>query len=239
MQEIIEKRSALLNYFFNQSVDYSTEEILQREYAALNFSPREEYVDVFETGYENVLTSVTEIGNDMPEVLMKGIIVDVDMKKNYCIMHMQNKGDDISVSINANVLSKYGDYLQKGHLVLIKGHTYKGKLYMHFLIDYNVDNSFILEKNYLNGTSAMLVDEIDYTNRHDLVGLVKQATYFTSKKKKSCLRLEIHERGVDKTYITCKSPYNIVPNNITAGMIVSYNTSNNPTFINNVQEANL
>ena len=65
MQQIIEKRSALLNHFFNQSIDYSKEEILAKEYAALSFSPREEYIDVFETGYEDVLTPTEELDIDI------------------------------------------------------------------------------------------------------------------------------------------------------------------------------
>ena len=235
MEQIIKKRSALLNYFFNQSVDYSKEEILAKEYAALSFSPREEYVDVFNTGYEDVLTPIEELDNDMPEVLVKGIIVDVDMKKNYCIMHIQNKGDNISVTINSNVLSKYGDYLQKGHLVLIKGHTYQGKVYMHFLIDYHTDHSFILEENYLNGVSEQYIDDIDYELRFDTVGLVRQATYFKSKKGNNCLRVQVHEKGAEKTYITCSG----FDKNITAGMMVSYNVSDNPSFCNNLTEARL
>ena len=235
MDGIIEKRSQLLNHFFNQSIDYSKEEILAKEYAALSFSPREEYIDVFETGYEDVLTSVEELNDDTPEVLVKGIIKDVDMKKNYCIMHMQNKGDDISVTINGNVLSKYADYLQKGHLVIIKGHTYNGKVYMHFLIDYHTNDSFILEHHYLDGTSEQYIDDIDYSMRLDTIGLVRQATYFKSKKGNNCLRVQVYEKGKDKVYITC----NGFAKNITAGMMVSYSVSDNPSFCNNLTEANL
>lgn len=235
MQQIIEKRSALLNHFFNQSIDYSKEEILAKEYAALSFSPREEYIDVFETGYEDVLTPTEELDVDMPEVLVKGIIVDVDMKKNYCIIHIQNKGDNLSVTVDSNVLKKYGDYLQKGHLILIKGHTYQGKIYMHFLIDYHTDDSFILESNYLNGTSEQIVNDIDDDMRLDTIGLVRQAKYFKSKKGNNCLRVQVYEKGAEKTYITC----NGFDKNITAGMIISYNISDNPSFCNNLTEARL
>ena len=98
MEKIIKHRSQLLNYFFNQSVEYTKEDILAREYAALSFSPKEEYVDVFKTDYDDVLTPMVELEHDMPEVLVKGIVVDVDMKKNYCIIHIQNKGWNFSVS---------------------------------------------------------------------------------------------------------------------------------------------
>lgn len=235
MEEVVEKRTQLLNYFFNQSNDYSKEDILAKEYAALSFSPREEYIDVFQTNYEDVLTPIEDLEHDLPEILIKGIIVDVDMKKNYCIVHIQNKGWSFSVSFGQNLLQRYGDYLQKGHLILIKGHTYKGKIYAHFIIDYSVDDSFVLEDNYLNKTSEQLVDDIDYEYRLDTIGLVRQVTYFKSKKGNNCVRLNVHEKGKEKTYITC----NCFPRDITAGMIVSYDVSDNPAFINNLQRTTI
>lgn len=232
MDEIIEKRSQLLNYFFNQSVEYTKEDILAREYAALSFSPKEEYVDVFRTDYDDVLTPMVELEHDMPEVLVKGIVVDVDMKKNYCIIHIQNKGWNFSVSVDSNVLNRYGDYLQKGHLLIIKGHTYQGKIYMHFLIDYSSDSSFITEHNYLKGTSELLINDVDYTNRYDLVGLVRQVKYFISKRsKKPCVRLQVYVKGKEKEYITCTNPNYNLPKDITAGCFVSFTEANKHQFI--------
>lgn len=240
MQAIIEKRTQLLNYFFNQSVEYTKEDILAKEYAALSFSPREEYIDVFKTNYDDILTSLEELETDSPEVLIKGIIVDVDMKKNYCIIHVQNKGQNISVSVDTNVLNRYSDYLQKGHLLIIKGHTYNKKVYMHFLIDYSVDDSFIIEESYLDGTSQLLLDDIDYTNRNDLVGLVRQVKYFISKRsKKPCVRLQVYVKGKEKEYITCSNPHYEVPSDITAGCFVSFLESNKLPFINYLQKTQI
>ena len=240
MQEIIEKRTQLLNYFFNQSKEYSKVEILNKEYSALSFSPREEYIDAFQTEYDDVLTPIADLQTDLPEVLIKGIIVDVDMKKNYCILHLQNKADNISVSVDSNVLNRYGDYLQKGHLLLVKGHTYNNKVYMHFLIDYNVDDSFIIEHNYLDNVSASLLDDLDYTNRYDLVGLVRQVKYFISKRsKKPCIRLQVYVKGKEKEYITCTNPHNDLPTDITAGMFVSFTEANKNPFINNLQKTQI
>lgn len=240
MDEIIEKRSQLLNYFFNQSVEYTKEDILAREYAALSFSPKEEYVDVFRTDYDDVLTPMVELEHDMPEVLVKGIVVDVDMKKNYCIIHIQNKGWNFSVSVDSNVLNRYGDYLQKGHLLIIKGHTYQGKIYMHFLIDYSSDSSFITEHNYLKGTSELLINDVDYTNRYDLVGLVRQVKYFISKRsKKPCVRLQVYVKGKEKEYITCTNPNYNLPKDITAGCFVSFTEANKHPFINNLQKTQI
>lgn len=240
IDEIIEKRSQLLNYFFNQSVEYTKEDILAREYAALSFSPKEEYVDVFKTDYDDVLTPMVELEHDMPEVLVKGIVVDVDMKKNYCIIHIQNKGWNFSVSVDSNVLNRYGDYLQKGHLLIIKGHTYQGKIYMHFLIDYSSDSSFITEHNYLKGTSELLINDVDYTNRYDLVGLVRQVKYFISKRsKKPCVRLQVYVKGKEKEYITCTNPNYNLPKDITAGCFVSFTEANKHPFINNLQKTQI
>lgn len=240
MQEIIEKRTQLLNYFFNQSIDYTKEDILAREYAALSFSPKEEYVDVFRTDYDDVLTPMVDLEHDMPEVLVKGIVVDVDMKKNYCIIHIQNKGWNFSVSVDSNVLNRYGDYLQKGHLLIIKGHTYQGKIYMHFLIDYSSDSSFITEHNYLKGTSELLINDVDYTNRYDLVGLVRQVKYFISKRsKKPCVRLQVYVKGKEKEYITCTNPNYNLPKDITAGCFVSFTEANKHPFINNLQKTQI
>ena len=240
MEKIIKHRSQLLNYFFNQSVEYTKEDILAREYAALSFSPKEEYVDVFKTDYDDVLTPMAELEHDMPEVLVKGIVVDVDMKKNYCIIHIQNKGWNFSVSVDSNVLNRYGDYLQKGHLLIIKGHTYQGKIYMHFLIDYSSDSSFITEHNYLKGTSELLINDVDYTNRYDLVGLVRQVKYFISKRsKKPCVRLQVYVKGKEKEYITCTNPNYNLPKDITAGCFVSFTEANKHPFINNLQKTQI
>lgn len=240
MNDIIQKRSQLLNYFFNQSVEYTKEDILAREYAALSFSPKEEYVDVFKTDYDDVLTPMVELEHDIPEVLVKGIVVDVDMKKNYCIIHIQNKGWNFSVSVDSNVLNRYGDYLQKGHLLIIKGHTYQGKIYMHFLIDYSSDSSFITEHNYLKGTSELLINDVDYTNRYDLVGLVRQVKYFISKRsKKPCVRLQVYVKGKEKEYITCTNPNYNLPKDITAGCFVSFTEANKHPFINNLQKTQI
>ena len=232
MDEVIKKRAQLLNYFFNEDKRYTKLDILNKEYVALSFSPREEFVDAFTTPYDDVLTSIDDLEQNQEEVLVKGIIVDVDNKKDYSIIHIQNKSDNISVSVDSAVLYYYDKYLNKGDIVIIKGHTYNGKVYMHFLIDYSTNDTFLKENNYLNGISQQVIDDLDYSIRRDKVALVSQATYFTSKKGTNWLRLFVYENGKYKTYITC----NNLPKNIIAGMFISYFPSNNSAFCNNVQE---
>lgn len=235
MDSIVKKRSDLLNFFKNENKEYSKIDILNKEYAALSFSPREEFIDAFKTDYDEILTPLIELEENHDEVLLKGIIVDVDNKKGYSIIHIQNKSDNISIMIDESVLYHYAKYLEKGHIVLIKAHTYNSRVYMHFLIDYSVDDAFLREHNYLDGVSALLVDDIDYDNRTDRVALVKQAKYFKSQKGNKCLRLQVYEEGKECTYITC----NNLPKNIVAGMFISFIPSNNNAFCNNVQEVQI
>ena len=88
MQKIIEKRTQLLNYFFNQSNEYTKTEILNKEYAALSFSPREEYIDSIITPFEEFITDFDDIENTTDQVYVKGIIVDIANKKGYSIIHI-------------------------------------------------------------------------------------------------------------------------------------------------------
>lgn len=235
MDEIVEKRSQLLNYFFNQKREYSKLDILNKEYSALSFSPREEFIDALQTGYEDMLTPIESLEENLEEVFIKGIVVDVDNKKGYSIIHIQNKADNISIMVDGAVLYQYGKYLEKGHVLFVKGHTFNGKVYMHFIIDYNVEDSFLKEHNYMTGVSINMIDDIDYESRLDRVALVKQAKYFKSKKGNNCLRLQVYENGKTKTYITCSN----LPRNLVAGRFISFIPSNNDAFCNNVREIEL
>ena len=76
---------------------------------------------------------------------------------------------------------------------------------MHFLIDYNSDEAFLKERNYLDGISKEMIDDLDYEMLYQPVALVKQAKYFKSKKGNNCLRLLVYEKGIEKTYITCSN----------------------------------
>ena len=235
MEQIVKKRSDLLNYFFNEEKEYSKLDILNKEYSALSFSPREEFIDSFTTEYDDILTPFNMLEENHDEVVLKGIIVDVDNKKGYSIIHVQNKSDNISISLDEAVLYHYGKFLEKGHIIVVKAHTWNGKVYMHFLIDYSVDESFLRERNYLDNVSQGMIDDVDYTNLMYSVALVKQAKYFKSKKGNNCLRLQVYEKGREKTYITCSN----LPKNIVAGMFISFMPSNNDAFCNAVQQIEL
>ena len=102
---------------------------------------------------------------------------------------------------------------------------------MHFLIDYSTDDAFLKERNYLDGISYQMIDDIDASNLLYSVALIKQAKYFKSKKGNNCLRLSLYENGKECTRITCSN----LPKNLVAGQFISYSPSGE-SFANNVQE---
>ena len=69
---------------------------------------------------------------------------------------------------------------------------------------------------------------------HNEIALVRQATYFTSKKGTKCLRLLVYQNGENKTVISC---FNL-PNEIITGMFVEYQISSE-SFVNNVRRIRL
>ena len=228
MEEIVEKRVQLLNYFFNESNEYTKTDILNKEYAALSFSPREEFIDLFQTGYEDILASVNMLEENHEEIYLKGIIVDVDNKKGYSIIHIQNKADNISIMVDESVQYHYGKYFEKGHVILVKAHTFNGRVYMHFLIDYSSDDAFLKEHNYIDGLSQQMIDEYESPVN---TALIKQAKYFKSQRGNNCLRLVLYEKGKECVRIACSN----LPKNLVAGRFINYIPSGK-AYANNVQE---
>lgn len=236
MEDIIKKRTDLINYFKNENQYYSKKDVLAKEFSALSFSIREEYIDNIKTPYDNLLTDFDDIEDDTEELYVKGIIIDVDNKKGYTILHIQNKDVNQSVSCSEVLVHRYGKYFETGHVIIINCHSYSGRLYMHFMIDCSVDDSFVLETNYINGIAEETITEANPYEYDNNVALVKQATYFTSKKGTKCLRLSLRTPENIKNYITCQNAYNDIPRDIMTGMFVEYQTSDSETFINNVRQ---
>ena len=242
MQDIINKRSELINYLKKGEKDYvekiyTKEEVLNKEFSAISFSIRDEYIDNMVTPYDSLLTDLefaTEEANE--EMYVKGIIVDVDNQQGYSILHLQNKDVNKSVSCSEEVVVKYGAYFETGHVVVVKCHCYNNKLYMHFLIDYSTTDSFMAEENYINGVSYNLIKNAIVSVTDNPKALVKQATYFISTKGTKCLRLTLLTPHGQESYITCKNSFNVLPKGIVAGMFVEYQLSNNEAFINNVKQ---
>lgn len=240
MDSIIEKRTDLINYFRNENENYTKLDVLNKEFSVLQFSIREEFIDNFVTDYDDIVTNVDDVdGIDVDEIFIKGIIVDVDNKKDYSIIHIQNKENNTSISCDKTVVNRYSDYFENGDVVIVKCHTYNGKFYMHFMIDFMHEQDFEREIAYMNGSLDNIVSKIDYYNIRRPIGLVKQAKYFTSKNGNKCLRLILNVKGETKTFITCSNKYNSIPQKIIAGEFVEYSMSgNSDTFVNNVSRIN-
>lgn len=243
MDKIIKKRQELANYFFNLDKHYTKTIVLNKEFAVLSFSPKEEYIDAITTTFDHILTDFNEveISNSDEEFYVKGVVVDIDHKKEYSIIHIQNKSDMLSVSLGGNVLTKYGDKLEKGQPIFVKGHYYNEKFYMHFMIDLLNQQEYQKEINFVTGRS---IDKLKSKDLHSIskgqdYALVSQATYFTSQNGNKCIRMQVYSTVEDDNVvrITCSNKYNDLPYNIVnAGDIIFYEMSgDSDVFCNKVQ----
>lgn len=229
--DIAKKREDLINFFKNEDQNYNLEEVLYKEFSVLSFSPREEYIDVVQSDFDHILTPIDFSDPiDMDEAYIKGLIVDIDRKKDYGIIHLFDKKNNISLSVNKNLLNKYDTSLEVGTPVIIKCHTFKQKFYLDFLIDLNHLDAFTTEINYLNGSSLKKLQKLQYDN----MAIIKQCTYFVSKKGNHCLRLSLQLYNEERNVISCKNAYNPLPQNLIPGDAIVFDTGNNPNFISNI-----
>ena len=238
MDQVIKKRNDLINFFFNEDKEYSKEEVLNKEFAVLTFSPNEEYIDFIKTPYDDMCIDLDtyDFSDDVPEMYIKGIIIDIDNKRDYSIIHVQNKSHNISISCSKQVVFHYSDVFDVGTVAIVKCHLFNHKIYAHFFVDLRHLDKFSEEVGYMNGKSRELVD------KHNIfampLGLVCQATYFTSKKGTSCLRLLTYTRDGEKTFIACNSGYGTVPENIKASDFIEFKKSKG-AYINAVKKVRL
>ena len=147
MQDIVNKRSELLNYLKQGEKNYipkqySKKEILNKEFSAISFSIRDEYIDSMVSDYLLTDLSIANV-DDSEELYVKGIITDIDNKQGYSIIHIQNKNANQSISCSQAVVNKYGNYFETGHVLIVKCHCYNYKLYI---------GDFVMDKRHGNGT---------------------------------------------------------------------------------------
>ena len=161
MNNVVQKRTDLMNFFFNEKKTYTKEEILNKEFSVLSFSPTEEYIDTIKTKYDDLCVDLSTYNIvDTSEVFIKGIIVDVDRQGYQTIIHIQNKESVVSVSTNGVTLQKYDDYLVVGEPVIVKAKGFNERLYLSLLIQLNNLDLFEKECNYLNGNSKAKIQTI-------------------------------------------------------------------------------
>ena len=241
MDSFIEKRIKLYNFFYNNPQSFTKEDVLRKEFSVLTFSPYEEYIDIVKTDYDYICEDLTtlNINEDMNEIYVKGIIVDVDNKKDYSIIHIQNKNANLSLSCSKNVVTRYGTYFDVGNIVIARCHTYNSKIYMDFMIDINFIDNFGSEIDYIKGESKEYIKNRPYNPYADRnEGLVCQITYFISQKDYQCKRMEVFMGNKMKTFVSCKNSYRnpFFEEDLVVGDIISFMQTGDDTFINNVRK---
>lgn len=223
-------RNKIYNTFNKDKVDekWSDKDKLKYEYAVLKFSPHEELINKYETEYDRYITDINDIDPniDIDELYIKGICIDIDNKKGYSIIHIQDRGNNISVSVNQNVLNRYIDYLKVGEPYIVKCHTWKGKFYAHFFINLEMDKEiFINEYQYINNSYMTIIKNL---NEHQAkYAVVKKITYFKSKKGNDCLRIDAYD-GKNVVIMSCSNAYNNIEKNIVASDYIEFAFSKRP-----------
>lgn len=240
MEDIINKRTDLYNFFFNDGQVFTKEEILRKEFSVLTFSPHEEYIDMVKTDYDYVCDdlNVLDVNEDRSEVYIKGIIIDVDNKKDYAIIHIQNKSINLSISCSKAILYRYNTYLEVGNVIIARCHIFNTKIYMDFMIDINFIENFGSEIDFLTGKTQEKMKSKTFNPFSDMYqGLICQITYFVSKKGNKCKRMEIMVGDKIHTLVSCKNSYYnpFFEEDLIVSDVVSY-VKRNENFISNVKK---
>lgn len=234
MNSIIKKRTDLINFFKNEDKTYNMEDILYKEFSVLSFSPRQEYIDVIKSEFDDLITKLNfDNLYDIEECFLKGLVIDVDRKKDYSIIHLFDKVNNISISMRKELVERYNDYLEVGEPVFIKCHIFNERFYLDFLVSLHHIEDFKTEVNYLNGRSIAKINQYKNSN----LGIIKQCTYFVSKKGNPCLRLSLKMACDEvRNVISCQNSFNTLPKGLISGDIVEFDSSNNPNFVNHVRK---
>lgn len=240
MQEIVDKRTTLYNFFFNEAQLFTKEEVLRKEFSVLTFSPHEEYIDMVKTDYDDICAKldILDINEDVSEVYIKGIIIDVDNKKDYAIIHIQNKSINLSISCSKSILYRYGTYLEVGNVIIARCHIFNSKIYMDFMIDIDFIDNFGSEIDFITGVSKEKMKTKTFNPFADRYeGLILQITYFISKKGNKCKRMEVLIGDKVHTFVSCKSSFHnpFFEEDLVVGDIISF-IKNDESFISNVKK---
>ena len=243
MNDIIKKRTDLMNFFLNEDGEYSKREILQKEFAVLSFSPREEYIDLVKTDYDDLCVDLsTFLFEDTPECYVKGIIVDVDRQKYQTIIHIINKDNNVGIVIRPEVLEYYEKYLITGDPIIAKCKIWNERLYMSFLVSIDHMEDFKQEIAYMSGIAQSVVTskmkDADDLSIH--YGVVVECAFVTTSSQKEMLRGTLWDGKQQRTFGSMASSYNpILPRKIKAGDYISFPKPTHDFFINNITVVSL
>lgn len=243
IDDIVKKRTNLINSFLNQDNTYSKEDVLNKEFAVLSFSPTEEYIDNLESPFDHLCVDLsTYIIVDTDEVYLKGIIVDVDRQSFQTIIHIQNKDTMVSISCRDAPMSKYDDYFVVGEAIIAKCKVFSERLYLSFLVQLNNLNNFKKECNYMTGESAKKITEImeDKDRNKIHFGLLIECSVVKTKKGKDMFRGTLFDGKKKRTFGMVKTKYNpSLPKYALAGDFIRFNKPTSDFFLNNIEVVNL
>lgn len=243
MEKIIKKRTDLMNFFLQDDREYSKREILQREFAVLSFSPREEYIDLVKTEYDDLCVDLsTFLFEDTPECYVKGIIVDVDRQKYQTIIHIINKDNNVGIVIRPEVLDHYDKYLITGDPIIAKCKIWNERLYMSFLVSIDHMDDFKQEIFYMSGLAQQNVtSKVEESEDENIgYGLVIECAFVMTSSQKEMLRGTIWDGKQQRTFGSMANSYNpILPKNIKAGDYIKFPKPSHEFFINDIEVISL
>lgn len=224
------KRNDIYNTFNSTQEQWTEKDMLKHEYAVLKFSPHEELLNKYDTEYDKYISPIDTIdtSQEVDEIFIKGICVDIDNKKGYSILHLQESGNNISVSVNNNVRNRYVDHIKVGDPYIVKCHIWNHKFYAHFFINLEEDEAlFKDEYAYLDGSLALIVREMNKELEVPCYALIKKITYFKSKRGNDCARIDGYDTN-DVLIISCANMYNNLNPNFIASDVIKFNFSKKP-----------
>lgn len=238
MNNIIEKRTNLINFFLKENNTYTLEDILNKEFAVLSFSPTEEYIDILSSPYDHLCADLTTLViTNTNEIYVKGIIIDVDRQNFQTIIHIQNKDSIISISCRDATKSKYDDFFIVGEPIIAKCKIWEGRFFLSFLVQLDNLDMFEKECSYMDGTSREKIREImsaeQITRTH--YGLIVECSLVKTNKGKDMLRGTLFDGKEDRSFGIVRGKYNpVLPKYIVAGDYVSFNRPSHKFFISNM-----
>lgn len=243
INSIIEKRTDLINFFFNEDNTYTKEDILNKEFSVLSFSPTEEYIDTLESPYDYLCVDLSTYKMaDTSEVFIKGIIVDIDRQNYQTIIHIQNKESVVSITCSGVTLQKYDDYLVMGEPVIVKSKVYNERLYLSLLIQLNNLKDFKKECDYLDGNSKKQIEMImsDKKNQSTHYGLIIECSMIKTRKGKDMIIGTLYDGEKYRSFGIVKTKYNpVLPKYAMAGDYVKFNKPTSEFFVNNMEVVEL
>ena len=111
---------------------------------------------------------------------------------------------------------------------MVKVKKYKDKYYGEFIIDLINKDEFKQQFDYIHGKFDDYLNEKNYSSIKSTVGIIKNLTYFTSKKGNKCLRMDVWNGSEDVEVMSCNSYYGSIPKDLMSSDMVRFKFSKAP-----------